>query len=808
MRTSSLANAPTDLLRRAVRLALAGGLCLTLNAALAQDTDEDDEAEGQATEEPQELEDIQVTARLRTESLRDVPIAVTAFSGQELEDRGAQDITYLNQAVPNVTVEVSRGTNSTLTTFIRGVGQQDPVAGFEAGVGVYLDDVYLNRPQMAVLDIYDVERIEVLRGPQGTLYGRNTIGGAIKYVTKRLGHEPSLSLEGEVGSYSQVDLVASGELPVTDTLSVGASVASFKRSGYGENLFLGYDHYNKDVQAARFSAEWTPVPELFVRLSGDYTQDDSNPKSGHRLIPGLFSGAPVLDDVYDTRAGISGPRPHEADQSGATLLAEYDLNANWMLKNVTAYREDENFQQIDFEALPAEDVDVPVLYKNRQFSQELQLHYSGDRTDGVLGFYYLDANAFNAFDVILAQTGEVIGLPGLNAFTLGDVDTESWSVFSDVTYDIGDYLDMDTGLELSVGGRYTEDKRSSRVLRQTMIGGNSPFLGGDAMTIATTSDFEGSETFTDFTPRVSLSWEPDPDHNLYASFSEGFKGGSFDPRGATTAAPDLDGDGNVSEDEVFQFMKFEPETVETVELGAKSLWADGRATTSLAVFHSDYSDVQVPGSVGVDTDGDGVADTFTGVTTNAGAATVQGVEFEGNASLGRDVFTDGDVFRTGWALGWIDAEYDRFITAINDPTTGDDVLENVADERVFQNTPEWTAHWNLRYDRPMNLFGMNGDFSVIGAWSYRSETHQFEIPNEFLDQDAYSLYDLNLIWATLDGKYEVGLHGRNLTDEEYKVAGYNFASPDGTQSTLGLEGVLNAFYGPPRTVSATFKVNF
>ena len=140
--------------------------------------------------------DIVVTARRREENLRDVPIAVTAYSGEALEAQGAMDITDIADTTPNVTLEASRGTNSTLTAFIRGVGQQDPVAGFEAGVGIYLDDVYLNRPQAAVLDIYDVERIEILRGPQGTLYGRNTIGGAVKYVTKPLPQDLSLKVRG------------------------------------------------------------------------------------------------------------------------------------------------------------------------------------------------------------------------------------------------------------------------------------------------------------------------------------------------------------------------------------------------------------------------------------------------------------------------------------------------------------------------------------------------------------------------------------------------------------------------------------
>ena len=145
-----------------------------------------------------------------------MPIAITAFSGDAARDgRARLDITDIGDTTPNVTLETSRGTNSTLTAFIRGVGQQDPVAGFEAGVGIYLDDVYLNRPQAAVLDIYDVERIEVLRGPQGTLYGRNTIGGAIKYVTRRLAADPTLRVRGTVGTYEQADLVVSASTPLS-----------------------------------------------------------------------------------------------------------------------------------------------------------------------------------------------------------------------------------------------------------------------------------------------------------------------------------------------------------------------------------------------------------------------------------------------------------------------------------------------------------------------------------------------------------------------------------------------------------------
>ena len=792
-------------LGRAIRMALISGLCVGFGAVNAQDGRDADDTEGRDAEAA-EQDRITVTARRRDEDLQDVPISVTALSGAKLEDFGAQDITYLNRVVPNTTIETSRGTNNTLTAFIRGVGQQDPVAGFEAGVGIYIDDVYLNRPQGAVLEVYDVERIEVLRGPQGTLYGRNTIGGAVKYVTRRLGDEPSVSIEGSYGSYNQADLIVSAETPIGDTFAIGASAATFNRDGFGRNRNLGEDNYNKELLAFRGSAEWTPTEKFFARITTDYLEDDSNPRAGHRLIPGLFSGAPVLDDVFDSRSGIQGP--NTAEQFGASLLLEYDISPNLVFKSITAYREDDNFTQIDFEALPAEDLDVPAIYENEQFTQEFQLAYTGDRMSGIAGFYYIDANAFNAFDVVLATTGDLIGLPGLTALTEGDVDTESWSIFADVSFDLAAYFGMDTGLELSIGGRYTTDERTSSVLRQNFILGNSPQLGGTGVPIATLSDFQGSEEFTEFTPRVSLAWKPVDTQNVYVSYSQGFKGGGFDPRGLTTAAPDFDGDGTVSDDEVFQFMKFEPEFVDTYEAGVKSSFANNRISTSLAYFYSDYTDIQVLGSVGVDTDGDGISDTFAGVTTNAGKATVKGLEFEASAVLGYDMATDGDSLSAAVALGLIDADYNEFIAQVTDPATGSSALEDVSDERNFQNTPDTTAHINLQYDRPVSLVGNAGTLSIIGAWSFRSETNQFETPSDFLDQGAYALYDASIVWKRMDGKYELGLYGRNLADKEYKVSGYNFANQDGTESTLGLEGVLNAFYGDPRTVTLTARVNF
>ncbi len=732
-----------------------------------------------------------VTARRREERLIDVPLSVTAISGDALARSGTLEITEIAQEVPNLTLEVSRGTNTTLTAFIRGVGQQDPVAGFEAGVGLYVDDVYINRPQAAVLDIYDVERIEVLRGPQGTLYGRNTIGGAIKYVTRRLPDELQVKVRGTYGSYDQADLIVSGSAPVSDSLTFGASAARLSRGGFGDNINLGTENYNKDQWAARATLEFDNGP-LFVRLSGDYVKDDSEARQGARLIPGLLTGAPVLDDVYDTRAGLN-VIDQEVEAYGGALNVALELSDTITLKSITGYREDRSTSPIDFDSLPAADLDVPAIYENDQFSQEFQLLYEGENLAGVLGVYYLDANAFTAFDVALFTTGTLIGLPGLNAQTLGDVETRTWSVFGDFTYDFSDRFSV------SVGGRYTNDKRSSRVLRTTFIGGYSDLFAQGAVPIAVTSDFEGSETFKEFTPRASVSYKPDANNTIYFTYSRGFKGGGFDPRGQTSQAPDLDGDGDRDFDDQFEFLRFDPETVDSYELGWKTSLLDNRLNMSFAIFKGDYTDIQIPGSIGVDANGDGVNESFIGITSNAGDADVNGFEFEGNALVGRDFAGFGSRFNVNWSLGYVDAQYNQFIDAFGN---------DVADARVFQNTPEFTANMGFVLGVPVG--GGNMDF--LGSASLRSDASQFETPNPFLDQDGFVLLDASIVYTTDDDRFSIGVHGKNLTDKRYIVAGYNFVAGGVNGQpftpTLGLEGTLTGFYGDPRRFFVTGEARF
>jgi len=725
---------------------------------------------------------ITVTARRREETLQDVPLSVSAYTGAELEQMGAVDIVSIAETTPNVTLEVSRGTSSTLTAFIRGVGQQDPVAGFEAGVGIYVDDIYLNRPQGAVLDLYDVERIEVLRGPQGTLYGRNTIGGAVKYVTSRLDADsPTFNARVNVGSYGQFDQVVSGSVPLSDTFRIGGAVARFTRDGFGENLFTGEENYNKDVLGYRVSMEWEPTPDLFFRLAYDDVEDSSNARGGHRLIPGALSGAPVLDNVHDTRAGLDVVEQN-VQGDGLSLTAEWTINDNWTVRNIIADRSDRSVTPIDFDNLPSGDLDVPAIYENEQFSEEFQLLYSGDRLNGVMGYYYLDASALTVFDVLLDNL-----LAGLNAQTFGEVDTNTWSLFANFDYQINDEW------ALTLGARYTEDERTSRVLRRTYLGGFSEFFGGTGAPIATTSDFLGTNSWTDVSPTLSLSYQPDDQNNFYFTYSQGFKGGGFDPRAQTTGAPDLNGVGGVDAEDIFEFMSFDPEEVDSFEIGWK--FENGSYRHSLAIFHMDYTDIQVPGSVGIDTDNDGINDSFTGVTTNAGAATIRGVEFEGSWGIANDMANAGDSLSLTWAIGLMDGEYDEFINAF-----GVDVSNDV----VIQNTPDTTAAITLAYVTPM----ADGDLSILGTMSHRGDSSQFEFPFELLDQEAYTLWNASVVWDSADGHWQAGLHGRNLTDEEYIVAGYDFVNNTTLAPELGLEGTLIGYYGPPRTFTATFAYRY
>jgi iron complex outermembrane receptor protein len=723
---------------------------------------------------------IVVSARRREESLQDVPLAVTAVSGEVLENTGAVDITAVQRFTPNATIEVARGSNSTLIAFIRGVGQQDPLWGFEPGVGLYVDDVFIARPQGAILDIFDVERIEVLRGPQGTLYGRNTIGGAIKYVTKDLNlEEPEFGVKLNVGSHGQFDQIIRGSVPLSDTFAVGGAIANYKRDGFGENLNTGADHYDKDVIAGRLSAFWMPTDAVKVRFAYDKTQDDSNAKHGHRLLPSADGSIPVTSDVFDTRAGLGDDNSVETE--GYSLTASWDVNDSVTLKSITAYRESSTVTPIDFDALPNPDFDVPAIYVDEQVSQEIQLLFDHGNWSGVAGIYYLDGEASGAFDVILESL-----FGGFTIYQAGLQEKENTSIFADVSYQINDQWSV------SVGGRYTEDETTADVLREAWFGlGSGSFDPGNTTStfFATQTGYEGLTRQDDqFTPRISVSYEPTAATTFYASYSEGFKAGGFDPR----AREDLDPLGLSREG-------FGPETVESYELGVKGVAADGRLTYNIAAFLADYSDQQITVQQGADSDGDGTNDTFVSSVFNAGQSEYMGLEIEG-------AFQASDNLTFTGMLGYIDAEIEEILSG----------GVNIANQFVTQNTPELTAQLGATYTQELQN---GGELLFNAAASYRDEYFLFNVPNPgfdagtsavfpdgglALDPDAYTTLDASVVWTLPDDRWRLSLHGRNLTDEEYRVAAYNFVTP----SQLGADSAYSAFYGAPRTVTASVEFRY
>ncbi len=740
--------------------------------AWAQDADD------KAKDTTRTLNQVTVTAQRREQDLQDVPLSVTAIGAERLEITGAVDITSIQRSTPNATIEVARGSNSTLIAFIRGVGQQDPLWGFEPGVGLYVDDVYIARPQGAILDIFDVERVEVLRGPQGTLYGRNTIGGAIKYVTKPLSNEPDLRVKANLGNYSQADVIVTASTPLSDTFAVGGAIAKYTRDGYGKNLNTGAEHYDKDLLAYRLSADWNPTDNFLLRFAYDKSQDDSNAKHGHRLLPSADGTIPVTSNVYDTRAGIGDKNSVETE--GYSLTAQWDVNDIVTLKSITAYREGSTVTPIDFDALPQPDFDVPADYNDDQFSQEFQLLYNNGPLSGVAGIYYLDGNADGAFDVILSALGVTI-------YQAGKQEKENFSVYGDFTYELSDKWSV------SVGGRYTEDKTTADVLREAWLGlGSGAFDPSNttSLFLATQTDYKGVERKDDqFTPRVSVSYKPADNLNLYATYAQGFKAGGFDPR----AREDLDPTG-------LSRLGFGPEQVDSYELGLKGSFFGDSLLLNTAVFFADYTDQQITVQSGADTNNDGVNDTFVSSVFNAGASEYKGLEIEGTWFA-----TDNLTFFA--TLGYIDAK-------INEILSGG---TNVASSFVTQNTPELQGQISANYI--YDLGADRGELSLTGSVSGRDKYYLFNVPNEGfpagqnvifagggpkLDPSGYYLFDLSAVWTSPSGKYRVGVHGRNLTDQEYRVAAYNFVTP----SQLGLDSAYSAFYGPPRTFTVSLSADF
>jgi iron complex outermembrane receptor protein len=729
-------------------------------------------AHAQDTRQPQGkvLESIEVTARRTVENMQKVPLAVTALGAEDISERGLATILEVQQFSPNTTLQESRATNSTLTAFIRGVGQEDPLWGYESGVGIYIDDVYIARPQGAVLDILNIQRVEVLRGPQGTLYGKNTVGGALKYVTQRMTGDAELATTVTAGTYGQRDLKLVGQFPVTDNFYLGFGYADLTRDGFGKFLISdlpGQDteNYNKDLQAYRITAEYTPTDNVFVQFGYDKTEDNSNSKGGYRLLPSLLTNsAPVPSSVYDSYTSM--PTENRVETEGMNLTVQWDISNSTTLKSITSQRENYSPVNIDFDNTPLRIFDVPAIYEDEWFTQEFQLNYRADNFNVVSGLYYFDSESCGTFDAILEELGKSLTLPGLTREVSGCSNSKSTAVYADGTYRLSEQWSISGGL------RYTKDEKAAVVRNGLIYSTQYPetgWLPGYVRPAGLTTPvvLDDKADWSKVTPRISVEYQATDETMLYASYSEGFKSGTFNPR-AQQAEPAAN-----------------PEDVESYEVGIKT---DLTPTFRLnaAAFMLDHKDRQY---ISVIPD-PGNSATLNQRLGNVGQSEAKGLEFEFTWIAGENLSLFGNV-------GLIKADF-KDVFSFDANLNRIDITDNF----VITNTPEQTANVGFTYDMPMPT----GDVVFTGNYSYRSEYSLNELGN-VLEQDAYGIVNLGVRWTSTDGKMTLGLHGKNLTNEEFLVGNYAFlgaanaALPNGYAPGLGGDTTLIGYYGAPRTVS-------
>ncbi|HEX6204143.1 MAG TPA: TonB-dependent receptor, partial [Thermoanaerobaculia bacterium] len=586
---------------------------------------------------------------------------------------------------------------------------------------------------------------------------KNTIGGAIKYVSRA----PTDDLDARVslagGNYGAQELRALVSGPIVEgTLRGKLAVASLQRDGWGENRFTGRDVADKDSLAFRLALDWLAGENVTVQLAADRTEDDAEPKGYQRLIANpfcpLFLGAtcPPLDDRYDTQSGLAPL--NRTDSEGYSLTIAWDLAPAWQLKSITAYRESDSENNIDFDTTPAPITDVSATYYDEQASQELQLVYAaGGRLDGVVGVYYFDGEA-----------GGLVKNNFLNALfgtTEGFTQTDSLAIYGDGSYRFSDRLALNFGL------RVTEEEKRG-------VAFNAGYTDATFTVVnVVTSDFDKEETFTSVAPRLGLDYQFSPDVMGYVTASRGFKSGGFNVRAQASFFP-------------ASAEPFDDEVLDVLEVGVKSILADRRLVLNTAAFYGDYSDIQVSTFTAFDSNGDGVDDAFFGNFVNAGDATMQGLEVEYDWSP-----------RTVEWLGlqghvsWLDAEPDGFL---------DENGDGFVDTQVITNAPEVTASLRFKLDFP--AFG--GLLTAMVGGNYRDDS---VLTNEGgpdprnparpllpLVQESYTTVDASLNWLSPGGRWGIKVNGTNLGDEEFMTNGYN----------IPVLGVVTGSFGAPATITA------
>lgn len=789
-----------SLLLQTVALAVIG------NPALAQSDPSNDSAmiSNDQTEQEGRVETgigvIVVTARRREESLQDTPISISAFTTQALKQRGIETVTDIGNFTPNVRFNSSTpvsASNATAAIFIRGIGQNDYQLSADPGVGLYLDGVYISRGVGNVLDVLDIERVEVLRGPQGTLFGRNTIGGAVNVVTRKPGNEFRGNFGLTTGSFERAQLNASVDIPIAPGIYSNVVGYYHNRNGYVEGAIPGApDLGDTDALAGRLAFRFEPTSRLTIDVSvdGSRSREESAPNvlifadetaDAAAIYNGALSGAPGIcanpadpSRLSDPRcfnnqwalgpfshAGTFetpyplfdtfGSRPYqsgsETDIWGANATIEWELGPDISVKSITAYRSVEGFWTRDADHTPFSIVQTINDWNQEQFSQEVQLLGSlvDGRLDYVFGAYYADEQGVH-LDVVSIL--DAIFLSG------ADLEAKSLAFFGQATFEIIE------GLDLTAGIRWTEDKKTFFNTNQIVaVAGlftgaplnpdGSGLMDGDPL-----MGPAGNATIKDsaWTPMINLAYRWNDSLMTYVSYSEGFKGGGFTQR----VFPPL---GFIP--------TFRPEFSTTYELGFK---ADiGRiARLNGAVFRNDYIDLQL--TVNDPTLG------FAPIVQNAAAARIEGFELEFDLRP-----ADGLQLQAG--LGYLDARYlEVDIAGRNAGVSVDDSL---------QNAPEWTISTGISYDWEI---GDLGYLTPRVDWSYRSTIANDAVNTPLLIQRGYQLLNSSISFRDSSERFSLRLAVNNITDEVFLSSGYFDA----------FAGIVEGVYGRPREWSLTGSYRF
>lgn len=747
-------------LRRAVLASTALSMIAFTPAAFAQD-------EGASSADDSASEQIVVTARRTEERLETVPVSVSAFSARALDRIQANDTTGLQGAVPNLNIVQGRGSSNATNIYIRGIGQPDALQTFDPAVGVYVDDVYYSRIRGTQLDLLDLERVEVLRGPQGTLYGKNTIGGALKVVTRKPGQTFQGGLSAAYGSYDQFEVKASASGPVSDTLAAGFAVMRSKRDGYVKDPVLDRGYNDKDSIAARGALAFTPSSDFRFDVSIDYSRDDGALTVGQPLnsLTYLFGGTalalPTNPGSYDFtgRTTPSLPNSTKLRHWGTSATAEWNVTDNLTLKSITAYRRLATKDYIDIDATQLQIGDVLVDVHQKQFSQELQLTYSSDRIEAVGGLYYLNENIRSHQE---AYADDLIGPAFGNPTFLRTIDdrltTKSYAAYANVSFSLTE------ALRLSAGLRYTDEKKD--YWRTTSTFSSNPLFASVAPYV-----FQPDRSWDDWSPMVSADYRFNDHLMVYARAAKGFKSGGFNGR-ANSAT---------------ESTAYAPETVWSYEAGFKGSFGT-LARFSIAAFHSDYKDFQARVS-GMDVDPVTNLPTPVLSVLNAGKLRIRGAELELGLTPVRGLLLDTQI-------GYLDADYREF----ND-------VRFPNGSRAFQRpafAPKWTMRFGAQYEADL---GSAGFLTIGGQSRYRSET-ALTVDNTIIGtttridglfQPGYWLHDARIVWEDADRKLSLGIYGQNLSDKHYKTDGQEFSS---------IGSIRTAYYGAPRTFTVRAGVKF